>query len=323
MKAYQFEDASKGLVLTDVPVPVPGFDQVLLEVEAAGLCHSDIHIVSGAFDGHLKKVPITLGHEVAGTIVKVGSGVSNLVVGDRVAIASVLYPVEERNSLRNIGLDYDGGYAPFAVADAYRVVKIPDGVTCAQAAVATDSVATAYHAVVIEAEASASKTIGIIGLGGLGLNGVQIASLQGSKVYGFDIDEKKFVDAQSYGAIECFVGLKDASGITFDCIIDFAGAGSTLRDAVNTVKLGGTIVSVGLGSKEIGFDTASLVLKNVHIKGSLAASHEDFTTVLQLISEGHLNPRVEEIGFASVVEGLNRLHKGQVIGRLFTDPRKG
>ncbi|KIN00744.1 hypothetical protein OIDMADRAFT_124498 [Oidiodendron maius Zn] len=323
MKAYQFEDAERGLKLIDVPVPVPASDQVLIKVEAAGLCHSDVHIISGVFSDHLKKRPMTLGHEVAGVVVEVGSGVSNFVFGDRVVIASVLYPIEERSSLRNIGLDYDGGYAPFAVADACRVVKIPDGVSCPQAAVATDAVATAYHAIVIEAEAAASKTIGIIGLGGLGLNGVQIASLQGSKVYGIDIDAKKFAEAQRYGAITCFSSLKEASGIMFDSIVDFASIGSTLRDAVNAVKLGGTVVSVGLGGRELSFDTASLVLKNVHIKGSLAASLEDFTTVLQLISEGYIKPRVEEIGFDSVVEGLARLHRGQVVGRLFTNPSKG
>ena len=265
MKAYQFEDVERGLKLVDVPVPILASDQVLLKVEAAGLCHSDVHIISGAFSNHLKKRPMTLGHEVAGVVVEVGSEVSNFAVGNRVVITSVLYPVEERSSLRNIGLDYDGGYAPFAVADACRVVKIPDSVSYPQAAVATDAVATAYHAVVVEAEAVASKTIGIVGLGGLGLNGVQIASLQGSKVYGIDIDAKKFAEAKRYGAITCFTSLNEASGIIFDSIVNFAGIGSTLRDAVNAVKLGGIVVSVGLGSKELSFDTANLVLKNVHI----------------------------------------------------------
>jgi alcohol dehydrogenase, propanol-preferring len=188
--------------------------------------------------------------------------------------------------------------------------------------VATDSISTAYHAVVTEGRVTGSTTVGIVGLGGLGLNGVAIASLQGATVYGFDIATEKFEDAIRSGATKCFFSLNDASDITFDVILDFAGVGTTTAAAIGAVKLGGTVVLVGLGAAEMTISTHVLVTRGVKIRGSIGASLQELQIVLDLIAAGKICPVIQEIPFSEVGEALGRLDRNEVLGRLFTRPGK-
>ncbi|EKG13838.1 Alcohol dehydrogenase superfamily zinc-containing [Macrophomina phaseolina MS6] len=171
MKAFLFQDSSSGLELRDLPIPEPGPGQALIAVKAAGLCHSDTHVVKGGGDAWMCKRPIVLGHEVAGTVIKFGPNTpaSSFKPGDSIVVACVGHPIDERNFAEAIGVGHDGGYAEFALAYCKHLVRIPDGVSFAQAAVATDSISTAYHAVVTEGRAAPSTTVAVIGLGGLGL----------------------------------------------------------------------------------------------------------------------------------------------------------
>jgi alcohol dehydrogenase, propanol-preferring len=321
MKAFQYERSALGVEMKDVPVPEPAEGQVLVKVEAAGLCHSDCTIMNGK-GNWVSKTPITLGHEVAGKIVRLGQGVSNFQIGDEVVIAQISHPLETANWATAVGLGYDGGYAEYAISYMGNLVKIPDGVTFAQAAVATDSISTAYHAVVTEGRVTGSTTVGIVGLGGLGLNGVAIASLQGATVYGFDIATEKFEDAIRSGATKCFFSLNDASDITFDVILDFAGVGTTTAAAIGAVKLGGTVVLVGLGAAEMTISTHVLVTRGVKIRGSIGASLQELQIVLDLIAAGKICPVIQEIPFSEVGEALGRLDRNEVLGRLFTRPGK-
>ncbi|KAF7556668.1 hypothetical protein G7Z17_g1260 [Cylindrodendrum hubeiense] len=323
MKAFQFADVAIGLTLKDVPIPEPGHDQVLIAVKAAGLCHSDTHVVKGGGGAWMQAQSLTLGHEVAGEVVKLGPGASafQFNVGDRVAVTLLGHPILDRDFTEAIGVGYDGGYAEFAIAYCKHLVKIPDGVSFPQAAVATDSVATAYHAVITEGRVTKSTKVAIIGLGGLGLNGVAIAALQGAEVYGVDINTAKFEQATTSGAIKCVSNLDQLNDIVFDVIIDFAGVGSTTSSAVSTVKLGGCVVLVGLSASTLQLTTTSLVTRNVQLKGSVGASMEELHCVLDLIARGSITPALEEIPFSDVPNGLERLHENNINGRLFTIPR--
>ncbi|EOD43915.1 putative alcohol dehydrogenase protein [Neofusicoccum parvum UCRNP2] len=313
MKAYRWDGPDSGLDLCDVPVPAPATGEVLIQVEACGLCHSDCHIVSGPGASWIRKRPLILGHEVAGTIVATGEGVEEVQNGDRVAVA--LIPPDKA-----IGLEIDGGFAQFATVPAAWLERIPDGVTFEQAAVATDSLATAYHAVTAEANIDASTAVAIIGLGGLGMTGVKIATLRGATVYAFDIDTNKFDAASRAGAKACFSSLAEAGDIVFDVVVDFVGMSQTITAALNAVKRFGRIVVVGLGDEKLTFPTFSLVRKNIQIVGSLGAQSEDLRAVLDLIAAGKLQPALEEIPFTQVNEGLRRLEQGKVLGRLFVKP---
>lgn len=322
MKAFQYQDSQTGLELRDIPVPEPGIGQVQLEVKAAGMCHSDCHIVSGSSDAWLMKKPITLGHEVAGIITKVGPGVTGLNVGDRVAVSQVCHPVEERDWSLGIGLGFDGGYAQYAVAPVRRLMHIPDAVSFAQAAVATDALATSYHAVVAEAGAKPGLTVGVVGLGGLGMSGLAFGALQGAVVYGVDIDEDKFDEAKRLGAHACFKSLDEAKDVSFDVIVDFAGTGSSTVAALSAVKQGGKVVVVGLAAKTVTVPTDVLVLRTVALVGSLGASVDDLANVLKLLEGGVINPLLVEVPFAEIPASIDALAKGGVKGRLWADPSK-
>ena len=322
MKAYQFEDSATGLQLRDIPIPPLQAGEVLLTVEAAGLCHTDCHIINGHVNEWIRKRPITLGHEVAGTVCVIGLGVTNFKVGDRVAVSLPGHSTEEPDWDNAVGMGFDGGYAEKIVVPARFVVPMPENVSFAQAAVAGDSILTAYHAVVAEAEADATKIVGIIGLGGVGLNGARVAALQGAVVYGVDIDKMKFDEAMRQGATACFTSLSDAAHIRFDVIVDFAGVGTTTAEAVKAVKAGGRVVLVGMGAPTMELSTLATVTRRIQIHGSLGASMAEFGQVLELISKGLIVPILEEIPFMDVVEGLKRVERSEVSGRLFTRPNK-
>ena len=139
MKAFRFHEAHSPLRLSDIPRPTPKPHEVLIQVKAAGLCHSDCIVMEDEDYGMLMQRPITLGHEVAGVIIEIGANVQGYNIGDQIASAQMSQPATIENWSNAIGLAYDGGYAEFAIVRATNITRIPERVTFAQAAVATDS----------------------------------------------------------------------------------------------------------------------------------------------------------------------------------------
>ncbi|KDN60068.1 putative alcohol dehydrogenase GroES-like domain-containing protein [Colletotrichum sublineola] len=323
MQAFQYESTKEGLQLRRIPIPEPGPSSVQIRVKAAGLCHSDCHITKG-YDEVLVKRPITLGHEVAGIITAIGLNVVGYRPGDRVAVSLLAYPLnmELRGWDLTIGLGFDGGYAEYAVAPVSRLARIPDGVSFSQAAVATDAMATAYRAVMIEAGACTGATVGIVGIGGLGMHGLGFAVLKGATVYGIDLMDSKFARAKQLGARGCFKSLKEARDIVFDVIVDFVGAKETTRSALERVKEGGKVVLVGLAAGNVTISSADLVSRSISLVGSFGASEADLKDVLELLSKKEIESELEEIPFADIPAGLDALDKGKVQGRLWADPSK-
>src|SRR5262245_54438719 len=202
MRAARFNGPDVPLELTDVPGPVADPGWVVIDVEAAGICHSDVHIIDGPGAAWLKYTPITLGHEVAGTISRLGDGVEGFEVGEQVGVALLSKQADQRRAGVRCwpGLSVDGGYAEQIAVHSSTLVPIPDGVDAAAASVATDAIATAYHAVRSAGEALAGETVGVVGLGGLGLSAVRVATLLGCRVYGVDTNAATFDDARVAGA---------------------------------------------------------------------------------------------------------------------------
>ncbi|KAF4872000.1 alcohol dehydrogenase [Colletotrichum siamense] len=319
MKAFRFEKPRAGLSLRHIPIPKPGPNQVLIQVKAAGLCHSDCHLLKG--DGSLT-TPITLGHEVSGIVASAGSEVRGFQPGDRVAIGLRSHPFESQEWTSAPGLGCDGGYAEYALASAAHLERIPQNVSFAQAAVATDAMATAYHAVVIEAGVRPGMTVCIIGIGGLGMSGLVFAVLLGANVYAVDVVPMKLKEAVRLGAHECFENLDEARGVDFDVIIDFAGTGQTTSMAVEKTRKGGKVVVVGLAASSITVSVTALVTRSISIIGSFGASQDDLRAVFKLLADGKVPLELCEIDFADVPGGLDALNKGCISGRLWTDPSK-
>lgn len=308
MKAWQFVDDGQPLTLNDVNEPTAGPDEVVIDVKAAGLCHSDVGFLDGTLTSVLAFRPMTLGHEVAGVISEVGPNVTNFSIGDRVAIAA---------KVEGIAGSHHGGYAAKVVSATEWVVPIPDGVPWNQAAAATDAGMTSYNAVMDRGQVRAGMKVGVIGLGGLGSLGAQIANAAGASVYVAEINEAVHEFARNLdGVAGVSTTIHDFAAEGLDVIIDFAGTGTTTADAVEAVKDGGRVVLVGLAVAEGTIPLLTLVLKSVDLVGSQTGNPEHVAAVLEMIAAGKVVSRISDIDFDSIKDGLDRLARHEVTGRL-------
>jgi propanol-preferring alcohol dehydrogenase len=310
MKAWQFTNTNEPLVLNDVPEPRPGKGEVLIDIKAAGLCHSDVGLLED--EGWLQtlaKRPITIGHEVAGVISELGDGVSNWAVGDRVGIC----PTTEAGAP---GYVRDGGFSYKAVTPVVSLVRIPDGVSFAQGAAGTDAGMTSHHAVITNGQVGKGTVLGIIGFGGLGQIGARVAVLSGAEVHVAEVNEKVWPSARDAGVKDVKKSIKDFEDVKFDVIVDFAGFGTTTAEAIDTVDIGGKVVQVGMGRLEATISTASLILRKVTLIGSQGGTKEDVQGVYDYLATGKLEPTITEISFDEIPDGIGRLKRGEVVGRL-------
>jgi propanol-preferring alcohol dehydrogenase len=310
MKAWQFTNTHEPLVLADVDEPRPGPDEVLIDIKSAGICHSDVGLLEDdTWLQTLAKRPITIGHEVAGVISDLGPGVTGWHVGDRVGIC----PTTEAGAP---GYVRDGGFSFKTVTPAVSLVRIPDNVSFDLGAVGTDAGMTSHHAVIANGQVTAGTTVGIIGFGGLGQIGSRVAVLAGADVYVAEVNERVWQNALDAGVKGVRKNIKEFEGVNFDVIVDFAGFGTTTADAIATVGIGGRVVQVGMGRLEATISTASLILRKVTLIGSQGGTKEDVEGVYHYFATGKLAPTVSEITFDQIPEGIERLRRGEVIGRL-------
>jgi propanol-preferring alcohol dehydrogenase len=310
MKAWQFTNTHEPLVRGDVDEPRPGPDEVLIDIKSAGICHSDVGLLEDdTWLQTLAKRPITIGHEVAGVISDLGPGVTGWHIGDRVGIC----PTTEAGAP---GYVRDGGFSFKTVTPAVSLVRIPDNVSFDLGAVGTDAGMTSHHAVIANGQVTAGTTVGIIGFGGLGQIGSRVAVLAGADVYVAEVNERVWQNALDAGVNGMKKNIKEFEGVNFDVIVDFAGFGTTTADAIATVGIGGRVVQVGMGRLEATISTASLILRKVTLIGSQGGTKEDVEGVYRYLATGKLAPTVSEITFDQIPEGIERLRRGEVIGRL-------
>lgn len=311
MKAWQFTNTHEPLVLNEVPDPVAGEGEVVLEMKAAGLCHSDVGLLEDeGWLALLSTRPITIGHENAGVVAEVGPGVTDFQVGDRVGVCPTADDVGAP------GYAFDGGFAPKMAVDARALVPLPDEVDFLNGAAATDAGMTSYHAIIAEGGVKEGDVVGVIGLGGLGQLGAVAGVLAGADIYVAEVNEKVWPMATELGAKDVKKSITEFEGIEFDVIVDYAGFGDTTADAIEMVRHGGTVVLVGMGRLETTINTRTLITKSVTLKGSVGGTKEDVAGVYENMASGRMKPQITTISFDEIPEGLEKLKRGEVIGRL-------
>lgn len=313
MKGWLFKGVGQALELIEREDPVPGPGQVVVDVKAAGLCHSDVGFLDGTLTWMLPGLPMILGHEVAGEIAAIGENVGDVRVGDRV----ILNGPEEFAA----GWRVDGGYATKCLAMASGLVRLPDTVSYVQGATATDAGMTAYGAVMGAGELKPGQKVGVIGLGGLGMTGARIAVINGGEVYGAEPRRETWDKARSQGVREIVEDAKDLAAFGCDLIVDFAGFGTTTASAISAVRPGGIVVQVGLGRTEATINTAELTGKAVTLRGSRGGMMPGATeAVIAHMANGELEIEASTLPFEGIPGGLDRLEKGGVVGRLVAVP---
>lgn len=307
MKAWQFNGVGKPLKEVELDDPAPGSDDIVIDVAAAGLCHSDIGFTDGTITSLLGHIPIVLGHEIVGTVSAVGSDVSEFTVGDRVGIPATTDAP---------GTATNGGYAEKVLVASRLPVQLPQGLAFVDAAPATCSGRTAFRAVSTAGQVGSGMKVGIIGFGGLGYFGVQIAKAAGATVYVAEINETVWDNARALGVAGCARDIRDFESEQLDVIIDFAGADGTLASAIDAIRHGGRIVEVGLATESSMVSIQKITMKEVHIVGASNGTKGEASAILDLIAQGAVSPLIERIDFSGIPAGLERLERGQAHGRL-------
>ncbi|MER6152907.1 zinc-binding dehydrogenase [Streptomyces hirsutus] len=320
MRAARLSEGRNDLVLEDIDNPAVPPGWALVRVEAAGLCRTDLHIMDGVqFTTRFGKDytiarPLVLGHEIAGTVVAVGDGVMSVANGQRVAAGG------RREPGTSPGLNIDGGFAEYCALPATELVVVPENVPIEAAAVATDSVLSAFVAVTRAGGVQRGETVGIIGLGALGMSGLRTAVLRGATVYGVDIDASRHVVAEDLGAAACFDEVEALADVAPSLIIDFVG-GKTTRTAVDVVQPNGRVVVIGLDERDLSIDAFSLILGRKSLIGSLGSDHtSDFEEVVRHLAAGDFRSQIEVIPLDDINTGFDRLRRGEVRGRLVVQP---
>ena len=319
---------SSPLRVADLAVPEPGRGQVLIRVEACGVCRSNLHMVEGDWvdNGVPARSPIVPGHEVVGTIVGRGEGVGWPAEGARVGVQPLwstclhcewcLTGREQLCPDKEItGETVDGGYAEYLLATAAHVHPVPDGLDSAEAAPLFCPGITAFGAVKA-AELSPSRSVAVFGIGGVGHMVLQIAALHGGEVVAVSRSRSHLALAEELGATRTVdssdsdAGRVIAASGGVDSAIVFAPSDEALAQAVAAVKPGGRIV-LGVFARLGTFpfvDGKTLV-------GSVIGSRHDMRQVLDLAAAGKIRAVVETAPLDQAQDILGRLKRGEVRAR--------
>jgi alcohol dehydrogenase, propanol-preferring len=309
MKAWLFTGAHEPLQLIEREAPQPGPAEVVIQVRASGLCHSDVGRMDGSLTPYMpRRPPIVLGHEIAGIVTALGPGVTDYALGDRVVASGTQEFCP--------GRDADGGYASHCLLPTRCLLRLPVGVSFVQGAAATDAGQTSHHALVVSGELQAGQRVGIVGLGGLGMTAARLAVLYGAEVYGAEPRTAAWAAAKQQGVRAVVKDVRELSSLDLDLIVDFAGFGDTTAGAIGAVRPGGLVVQVGLGRTEATISTMALIARRVTLRGSGGGQPQDTAAVLQYMASGGLTIEASTIAFADIPEGLMRLERGGVVGRI-------
>lgn len=306
MKAGILYAYGEPIKVEDIPVPEIGPDDVLIRVKACGICHTDISIVGGFI--RPPKLPIVPGHEPAGVVEAVGSAVKRLKVGDRVCIDSVIscgqchYCFTGRDHLCHspiaLGFDWNGGWAEYMRAPAVNCFVLPEKISFEEGAIITDAVVTTFHAMK-RGEVKPGDVVAIFGVGGLGINAIQMAKAFGAaRVIAVDRNEAKRKLALAVGADEA-IDLNSPSlrkelrmlsgGEGIDVALEFIGLDTTIQQTIECVRKGGKAVIVGVHTGTFQVAGHPMVAKEIDIRGVWTFPKQDFPYVIELVRSGKID----------------------------------
>ncbi len=353
MKAARIIKPKESLQVQDLDMPKATGSEVVVKVRSSGVCHSDIHLWEGGYEGiegqFLKATdrgvtyPLTPGHEIAGMIESLGEEAAKEAIDKNDKV--IVYPwigegvcpacrVGEENLCdkpRSLGVYTDGGYAEYILVPSYKyLVKIADLDTDV-AATLSCSALTAYGAVK-NADLKPNDNVVIIGAGGgLGLMAVQLAkAVTGARIIALDLDQEKLKVAKENGADE-IVSPKDGDpakrvmeitdNLGADAIIDFVNASKTVETDMKMLRRRGRVVLVGLFGGELKLSLVSMPTRAYRLIGSYTGSLSDLIELVSLAKRGVIEPVVSHrFKLSQATEALQMLKDGKILGRGVINP---
>jgi alcohol dehydrogenase, propanol-preferring len=335
MKAAIVHDFTSPLRIEDIAKPEPGPEEIVVRIEASGLCHTDIHAAHG--DWPVKpKLPFIPGHEGVGIVEMVGPAVTEVKEGDRVAIpwlgyacGTCEYCVSGWETLcekqLNTGYAIDGSYAEYAKAFAKYVAKVPATVNSLEAAPLTCAGVTTYKAVKMSG-ARPTDLVAIFGIGGLGHLAMQYAKIAGATVVAVDLVDEKLELAKQLGADYTVNGLRENPVEVIkklggaDAAISLAVSPRAFEQAFRALRRGGTLVFVALPAENyMQLPIFETVLNGIKIVGSIVGTRLDLAEVFDLHAAGKTHVIYEKRHLEDVNQAMEEVEQARVPARLVFD----
>ena len=343
MRAARLVEIGQPLVVEDVLTPEPGPHDAVVRVVCEGICRTDWHTWQGDWSwvGLEPPLPITMGHEFSGTVESIGSAVTAVSVGDRVAVpfheacGTCPYCRAGRTNLCDamefLGMTHDGGYAEYVrVVNAdLNCVALPEAVSFDAAAALGCRFMTAWHALAHQAQLRPGEWLAVHGVGGIGLSAVQIGVAMGAGVVAVDIDDRKLAAAREQGAVATINArdasvadaVKEATGGGADVALGGLGAAGLVRAAILGLRKGGRLVQVGLTSQAeqgiVGIPLDELIEAELTIIGSVGNPHIHLPALLRLVGDGRLDPAAlisERVALPAAQDVLARMTTFDTVG---------
>eukprot|EP00871_Galdieria_phlegrea_P003162 jgi/Galph1/3847/GphlegSOOS_G2446.1 len=335
MKAAVLKKFNQPLSVERVPIPKPGFGEVLMQVKASGVCHSDVDTWEG--NRPIKpKLPVIPGHEGAGIVAEVGSGVDFLQNGDRIGVPW-LYNACGRcefcyKSIETVcpnqectGYTKDGSFAEYCVVDAKYVGRLPENVEFTRIAPVLCAGVTVYKSLK-ETEARPGQWVAIVGVGGLGHLAIQYAKAMGMQVVAVDIDDSKLQLGKKCGAdiiinshrenpvdrIQKEIG--GAHGVVVTAV-----SPQVFPQAIGMVRRAGTVALNALPPGDFPLDIFDVILRRVTVRGSIVGTRQDLQEALDFAGRGVGLPEVHIRKLEEVNDILSEMQQFKVVGRIVID----
>jgi len=301
------------LEIADLPLPAAGADEVLVRVEACGICGSDVHGYDGSSGRRIP--PIVMGHEAAGTIEAVGAHVRSYAKGDRVTFDSTVYCGACEYCARG---EYrrHGAFAEYVAVPQRILYRLPENISFAEAAM-LEAVSVALHGVRIS-EVKGGETALVIGAGMIGLLTLQAALAAGCKrVFIADVDETRLALARKVGADETLQSsdliaqvMKLTGGEGVDVVLEAVGRNETVAASIDATRKGGTVTLIGNIAPEVTLPLQKVVTRQIRLQGSCASAGE-YPQAIELIASGAIQVKPLITAIAALEEGprwFERLH---------------
>ncbi|MBU3007229.1 alcohol dehydrogenase AdhP [Cobetia amphilecti] len=335
MKAAVVREFGAPLVIEEVAVPRPGRGEILVEVAASGVCHTDLHAAHG--DWPVKpNPPFIPGHEGVGTIAAVGEGVTHVKEGDRVGVPWLYSACGHCEhclggwetlceSQQNTGYSVNGGFAQFTLADAGYVGRLPDSVGFVEIAPVLCAGVTVYKGLKMT-DTRPGQWVVISGIGGLGHMAVQYARAMGLSVAAVDVDDAKLELARRLGATVTVNAMKEDPASVIKR--EIGGAHGALVTAVspkafdqaqNMLRRGGTLVLNGLPPGDFPLPIFSTVLNGITVRGSIVGTRQDLQEALDFAAEGKVAATVQTGKLEDINDIFGRMIDGKIEGRIVLD----
>jgi propanol-preferring alcohol dehydrogenase len=327
--------------LEKVPVPEPGMGEVRVRIEAAGMCHTDLHFESGLLN--LGVSPLTMGHEIAGVIDRVGTDVPASRVGERVLVyyyagcgACEWCGRGDENLCVDLQAEYgffhDGGYAEYIAVPARNAVCLPDEVTFEEAAPIGCGVATAIHACNLAAVGE-NDVVVVYGVGAVGYGLVQVARLRGARVVGIGRTPRKLALAQELGAHHTINAIETddvaaavrawTGGRGADIVFEQVATAESTGAATQMLAKRGKLVFIGYSEDRFYVHPIDLVIGEAIVMGSVGNTLAELEQAVRLVAEGKVRTLVDRrLPLDRWSEGLDALRSGEVAGRVVLQPRE-